>query len=250
VKLFYSCALVLALSACASYKQNIMFKPEEGYVPPQITSDAITAEKDYIIQKNDLLRLDVFSNKGERLIDPNPELTNTPTGTSTTSKQQFTYLVDREGRAKFPMIGTLKLDGLTLRQSEEILQKEYENYFKEPFVILTYANKRVIVLGAVGGQVIPLNNQNVTLVEVLAMAKGLPNDAKAKNIRIIRSDQVYLVDMSTIEGFKKGNMLIQAGDIVYVEPVRRPFTEGIRDYIGIGSFLISLATLFLVYETR
>jgi polysaccharide export outer membrane protein len=83
-------------------------------------------------------------------------------------------------------------------------------------------------------------------VEVLAMAKGLPNDAKAQNIRILRGEQVFIVDLSTIEGYKEGNMLIQPGDIVYVEPVRRPVSEALRDYAALFTIFISLATFILV----
>ncbi len=234
------------LCACTSYKQNIMFKPGSGFVPDPVKREALTVEKNYIIQKNDYLKLDVFSNKGERVIDPNPQLSNSANQPVTTSPQFFSYLVDLNGIVKFPMVGELKLEGLTLRQAEEILQKEYEKYFKEPFVILSYTNKRVIVLGALGGQVIPLLNQNVNLVEVLAMAKGLPNDSKVHNIRILRNDQIFIVDLSTLDGYKAGNMLIQPGDIVYVEPVRRPFSEGLRDYATLITVLFSLATLIIV----
>ena len=223
-----------------------MFTPAKGFVPDPVKREAITVEKNYVIQKNDFLKLDVFSNKGERLIDPNPELSANP-GQNIATRQQFNYLVDLDGVVKFPMVGALKLEGLTLRQAEDILQKEFEKYFKEPFVILSYSNKRVIVLGAVGGQVIPLPNQNINLTEVLALAKGLPNDSKAHNIRILRNDQVFVVDMSTIEGFKAGNLLIQPGDIIYVEPIRRPLSEGLRDYVGVFSLLISFTTLILYF---
>jgi polysaccharide export outer membrane protein len=223
-----------------------MFTPSKGFVPDPVKREAIAVEKNYVIQKNDFLKLDVFSNKGERLIDPNPELSANPSQNNA-ARQQFNYLVDLDGVVKFPMVGALKLEGLTLRQAEEILQKEFEKYFKEPFVILSYSNKRVIVLGAVGGQVVPLPNQNINLAEVLALAKGLSNDAKAHNIRILRNDQVFIVDMSTIEGFKAGNLLIQPGDIIYVEPVRRPLSEGVRDYAGVFSLVVSLTTvIFLV----
>jgi polysaccharide export outer membrane protein len=144
------------------------------------------------------------------------------------------------------MIGEIKLEGLTLRQAEEILQKEYLNYFKEPFALLTYANKRVIVLGAPGGQVIPLVNQNITLVEVLGMAKGVDNLAKAQNIRVLRKEKVFLIDLSTIDGYKNGNMLIESGDVVYVEPVRRPVSEAFRDYAGIVGLAVSIYTLIVV----
>jgi polysaccharide biosynthesis/export protein len=250
VKFLSYLSVLVVLCSCSSYKQNILFKAPKDFVPEPVKKEALHVEKNYIIQKNDYLKLDMFSNKGERIIDPNPDLSNNRSNQQNMQgQQQLTYLVDLNGVSKFPMVGELKVEGLTLRQAEEILQKEFEKYFKEPFVVLTYANKRVIVLGALGGQVIPLTNQNVNLVEVLALAKGLPNDAKANNIRILRDDQVFIVDLSTLEGFKQGNMLIQPGDIIYVEPIRRPFSEGLKDYAGYFSLLLSLATVIILVRT-
>ena len=223
-----------------------MFKTQDGFQPDKITSEALRAEKNYIIQQNDYLKLEVYSNKGEKLIDPNPELSNLSVNQQTLIRQQPNYLVDLEGIVKFPMIGEMKLEGLTLRQAEEIIQKEYQKYFKEPFTLLTYANKRVIVLGAPGGQVIPLINQNVSLVEVLGLATGLDNTAKAQNIRVLRKEKVFLIDLTTIDGYKSGNMLIEPGDIVYIEPVRRPLSEALRDYAGIIGLAVSIYTLIIV----
>jgi polysaccharide biosynthesis/export protein len=227
-----------------------MFRASETMKPETFKREASITEKNYVIQKNDLLRLDVFSNNGEKIIDPNPELTNSATVNGNNAQANpFNYLVELNGLVKLPMIGELKVEGLTLRQAEEIAQKEYAKYFKEPFVVINYVNKRVIVLGALGGQVIPLTNQNVTLVEVLALAKGLNNDAKAQNIKLIRNDHVYQIDFSTIQGFKDGNMLVEPGDVVYVEPIRRPFTEALRDNFTIISVIVSLATLVAVIRT-
>lgn len=223
-----------------------MFKLPEGYQTDKITKEALTVEKNYIIQQNDHLKLDVYSNKGEKLIDPNPELSSLANNQSVLAKEHPNYLVDLQGIVKFPMIGEIKLEGFTLRQAEEIIQKEYQNYFKEPFALLTYSNKRVIILGAPGGQVIPLVNQNITLVEVLGMAKGVDNLAKAQNIRVLRKEKVFLIDMSSIEGYKNGNMLIEPGDVVYIEPVRRPVSEALKDYIGILSLAVSIYTLIIV----
>ncbi len=223
-----------------------MFKTQDGFQPDKITSEVLRAEKNYIIQQNDYLKLEVYSNKGEKLIDPNPELSNLSVNQQTLIRQQPNYLVDLEGIVKFPMIGEMKLEGLTLRQAEEIIQKEYQKYFKEPFTLLTYANKRVIVLGAPGGQVIPLINQNVSLVEVLGLATGLDNTAKAQNIRVLRKEKVFLIDLTTIDGYKSGNMLIEPGDIVYIEPVRRPLSEALRDYAGIIGLAVSIYTLIIV----
>ena len=224
-------------------------------MPEAIKKEAIVTEKNYVIQKNDLLRLDIFSNNGERLIDPNPDMSgasakNTGQSTEQQPTEQTSYLVDLNGLAKLPMIGEIKLEGLTLRQAEEIVQKEYSKYFKEPFIKMSYSNKRVIVLGAPGGQVIHLTNQNVTVVEVLALAKGVDNFAKAHNIRLIRGTHVYQMDFSTIQGYKDGNMIVEPGDVVYVEPVRRPLTEALRDnYIFIYP-LLTIVTVIIANKLK
>jgi polysaccharide biosynthesis/export protein len=241
--------LVLIMSSCASYKENIMFKNTETEAAEKAKKEASEAARNFQIAKNDRLLIDIHSNGGERLIDPNPELSKSTLSTQSNTEDDPIYLVDINGMVKLPMIGELKLDGLTIRQAEEILQKEYAKFFKDPYVKLSFVNKRVIVLGSLGGQVIPLENESITVVEVLALAKGIDNDSKAHNIRLIRGEKVYEIDFSTIEGFKNGNMMIQSGDIVYVEPIRRPFSEGLKDYAGIISMLVALATLITLISS-
>ena len=85
--------------------------------------------------------------------------------------------------------------------------------------------------------------------EVLAMSGGLENDARANNIRVIRGEKVFLADFSTIEGYKNSEMILQSGDIVYVEPIRRPFTEATRDIGPTVSLLTSVITLIIVIIT-
>ncbi|MCU0367591.1 MAG: polysaccharide biosynthesis/export family protein [Cyclobacteriaceae bacterium] len=234
---------LLFLSSCASYKANIMFKSTETVSAEKVQDKVMAAEKNFVIQKNDRFTLTIYSNKGERLIDPNPGISQTNQTNNTSNEEEPEYSVDLAGTVSLPMIGAFKIEGLTIRKAEEALQKAYESFFKEPFIKITLLNKRVFVLGAPGGQVITLENENTSLIEVLSLAKGIDNNARAENIRLIRGEQVFEIDLSTIEGFRKGNLLVQPGDIVYVEPIRRPFSEGLRDSAGIISLLISLATL-------
>ncbi len=241
--------LIIFMTSCASYKQNIMFKSTETTSAEKLKKNALGTEKNFEIAKNDRLTIEVYSNGGERLIDNNPELSKINPNTQSSNEDEPTYLIDLKGLIKLPMINEIKLEGLTVKQAEEVLQKEYARFFKDPFVKLSFVNKRVIVLGALGGQVIPMENENTTLVEVLALAKGLDNNAIAHNMRLIRGDKVYEIDFSTIDGYRNGNMLMQTGDIVYVEPVRRPFSEAMRDYAGIISMLVGLATLITVINS-
>lgn len=242
-------AILSIAGGCASYKQNLLLKTPEDFQSTKVTKELREAERNYVIQKNDILHLEVYANKGERIIDPNPTLSQRDNNTQTEERPEVTYLVDLNGTVKFPVVGELKIEGLTLRQAESIIQNEYEKFFKDSFVVLTFKNKRVIVLGAVGGVVVPLENHNVTLAEILAIAKGLPNDSKSHNIRVVRKDQIFVIDLSTAEGFLSGNMIVEPGDIIYLEPVRKPFAEGLRDYAGLASLLISTLSLIIVIQS-
>ena len=69
---------------------------------------------------------------------------------------------------------------------------------------------------------------------------------RLKIYRVLRGDQVFVADLSTFEGYLKNNIAIEPGDIVYVEPIRRPVSEATRDYAPIISMITSLTTLILV----
>jgi polysaccharide biosynthesis/export protein len=222
-----------------------MFKVPEN---TELKQQAEEAQRNYIIQANDYLKIGVYTKNGERLIDPDLELLREIPVQTGNLKPDPNYLVDINGVAKFPMIGEIKVQGLTIRQAEELIQKEYtdKKFYKDVFVTLQYTNKRVVLLGSPGGAVIPLVNENVTLVEILALGKGVDNLGKAHNIRVLRGQEFFLVDFSTIDGYRKGNMIMQHGDIVYVEPVRRPVSEAVRDYGPLLSLAVSLSTLVIV----
>ncbi len=237
----FSLLAVVVLASCG-YKQNIMFKVPENAVKQQVAE----VEKNYIIQKNDYLKLAVYTSGGERIIDPDWELMKDLPAQNNMSRPDPDFLVDANGIVKFPMIGELKIENLTIRKAEELLQKEYAKFYKDPFVTLQYTNKRVFVLGAPGGKVIPLVNENVTLAEILSLSNAIDNNSKAQNIRVMRGEQYFVADFSTIDGYHKTNMIMQHGDIVYVEPIRRPVSEATKDYAALFSLVISIATLIVV----
>lgn len=223
-----------------------MFKYDDTTTLQQ---QAAVVERNYVIQPNDLLKLRVYTNKGELIIDPDYNLLRELPTQTTQLRPDPSYLVDVNGIAKFPMVGELKVTGLTIRQTEEILQKAYAEFYTSPFVTLTFTNKRVIVLGLPVSKVVPLENDNVSLVEAIALAGGLDRNSKAHNIRVLRGQEFFVADLSTLEGYTRTNMILQPGDIVYVEPIRRPVSEALSDYVSLISLVTSLSTLILVIST-
>ncbi|MEM6522884.1 MAG: polysaccharide biosynthesis/export family protein [Bacteroidota bacterium] len=203
------------------------------------------AEANYLIQPNDRLELQVYTQKGERIIDPEFELTENVQNIDNI-RPRLDYLVLENGMVKLPMVGFIELNGLTLNQAEEYLQKKYSEFYTEPFVNLRFVNKRVFVLGNSKGQVVPLENENTKVSEILALTQAIDNDAKVKNIRLIRDNQMYEVDFSSFQGYIQSDYVVQSDDIIYVEPVRRPFNEFFRDNGPIVSIITSVLSLVVV----
>lgn len=241
-----------SLLSCKAYKQDIMFKLDDNFTAGNLAEAVSAAEDNYRIQKSDLLSLSLYTNKGERIIDPNFELQQDNLARNQRNIDEVFYLVRENGMVKLPMVGDVELTGLTIYEAEKKLQQLYSNFYIEPFVVLRFENKRVFVLGASGGQVVPLVNENTSLIEVIALAGGIGEGAKSHNIRVIRGNMenpsVFMVDLSTISGMRASMLQVEPGDIIYIEPWRRVWVESLRDLTPVLSLVSSVITLALVIQ--
>lgn len=244
---------VVILCSCKAYKQDIMFQFDEEFTENDITSLKDGIDKNYTLKPNDRFQLDVFTNKGERLIDPNFEISSLVGGQAGQQIQQqrdiFQYTIQGDSTVTFPLVGDMNLVGMTLYEAEIIVAEEFENFYEDSFVKLRINNRRAFVLGAMGGQVIPLENENMGIIEVIALAEGLDPIAKANNIKVIRGQDIFKVDLSTISGMRKSNIIIQPEDVIYIEPWRRPWFESLRDATPLLSIITSAVTLAFVIRT-
>ena len=183
-----------------------------------------------MLQPNDIILLDVFTNKGERLIDPNFELIQQANAQAQQQRDIFQFVIQADGTVVFPLIGVCEIDGMTLNEAELMVAGLFGDVYKDPFVKLRINNRRVFVLGAPGGKVIPLQNEkHAHSLKFLHLPKVWKLGAKAQNIKLIRGELVYQVDLSTISGMRESNLRVEPGDIIYVEPWRRPWLETLRD---------------------
>lgn len=212
-----------------------------------------TSDVEYKIAPNDILSFRLFTNDGFRLID-----FTTSTGGNNNNQAMmqnnamFTYLVEHDGYCNLPILGRTFLGNMTMREAELALELKYAELYIDPFVLLDITNRRVTIFpGAEGtGKVITLNNNNTTLIEAIAQSGGLAVRGKAYKIKLIRGalkdPQVYLIDLSTIEGAKKADIILQANDIIYVEPIGITTRQVISEVSPVISVLASLITLYLV----
>ena len=278
---------MLLLSSCLSsryYHQRTLFRLTDNK-GRQLDSTRLRiavnrTERNYLIQANDILTVQVYTNKGERILDPNGELhfggastAGVSAGGGTAGSGNTTgsgaggtsFMVQADGAVVLPMVDRVRVNGLSLLQADSVLAIRYNKYYKEAFVSTRVTNNRVIVLGAPGGRVIPLVNDNMNLIEVLALAGGIDGSGsdlyryggKANNIRIIRGDlknpRVQQIDLSTLDGMRRANLQMEPNDIIYVEPVRRPVLESLTEVsplISFASFVITTTFLVITLAKR
>jgi polysaccharide export outer membrane protein len=201
---------------------------------------------DYKIAPNDAISYRVFPNYGFKLID----LANS---SNAIFRNDLDVIVESDGQVKMPMLGRVPIAGFTIKEAEAFLQKRYDSLYVNSFVNLRVMNKRVIVFPGNGGlaKVLPLSNNNTTIIEAIANAGGILEDGKAYKVKLIRENPdrsknpyVYLMDLSRIEGIKDGNSTVQAGDIIYVEPRYRPLATFNREITPLITLLTSVLILY------
>lgn len=238
--------------SCKSYHDYKMFQTDTSILVDSVEQLRNKATSEYKIEINDVITLDVYTNNGEKLVDPNNELTD---GQNVSKEQPaaIKYTIYSDGCAHLPMVGNVCLKGFTVYQADSILTIAFSKFYKEPYVKTTLLSKRVIVFGPDGGKIIPLEYQDMNLVEVIARYGGIKVDGKATNIRVVRGDlrnpDVQLINLNTIEGMKLAYMDMEPGDIVYIEPSRKIFKEALGDIYPIVGITTSLATLYLIIKT-
>jgi len=247
--------VAVSFCSCRTYNQNIMFKTTGSINTDKLRQSLINVERNYVIQPNDYLDVRVYTNKGERIFDPNGELPfGAPGGGGGLASAQGSstqFLVQHDGTLKLPMVDYVKISGLTLLQADSVLQTLYSRYYVEPFVRTTVTNNRVFVLGAVGGaggsggQVITMLNDNMNILEVIAQAGGMSENARVQNIKIIRDYMnhdpiVQLVDLSTIEGMRQASLNVEPNDVIYIEPNNRVFITAFRDIAPVVSTVLGV----------
>jgi len=163
------------------------------------------------------------------------------------------YIVRNTGLVELPILGEVLVAGLTISQCEDTLQKLFSKEYQEPFVQVEITNQRVIVFPGNGSdaKVIPLTNSNTTLMEAIAAAGGITERGKANTIKLMRKEKgvrkIYIIDLSTVDGLKFVDMVVQANDYIYIEPNAELAKEVVKEIAPIISIFSSALVIFTVF---
>lgn len=219
--------LPFILVACQSYKKVPYFQDVD------IVNQAEQQEKlyDARIMPKDLLTIVVSCTNPELAIPFNLTVASNAAMAASTSSYVTTqpilqpYLVDNEGNINFPVLGELKLGGLTKKEAERLIIDKLKPYMKEiPIVTVSMVNYKISVIGEVGRPgTFTISNEKVNLLEALAMAGDMTVYGLRDNVKLIREDangkqQIVTLDLNNAETILSPYYWLQQNDIVYITP--------------------------------
>lgn len=247
--------LVLGLVQSCGINSDLMLKTPKDYEFASLDSLRVRENSDqYVIRVDDILQFRFQVNNGTQILDMSAGTVDNGQGGAQAGMQMnavtdIPYIINADSLVKLPALGYVNLVGKTIIEAEEYLQNAYKHLYVDPFVQVFVTNKRVLVFPGSGGDamVVDLINNNTTLIEAIALAGGITERGRAKMIKLVREidhqRKVFLIDLSTIDGLKHVDLIVQNGDYIYVEPVPQIGKEVLRDIAPIFSILASTGGL-------
>lgn len=236
-------ALAILLGGC-TINRDIMFKTPMDY-KFQAFTDTGEVIRRIVLQPNDVLQFRLFANDGFKMIDLVSE--GGTREAALFNRVQFQYLIEADGLCKLPLLGRVPLSGRTLKEAEAFLEERYSTYYQRPYVQLLVVNRRVVIFPGNGGdaRVIPIENNNTTLLEALAAAGGMAKRGDARRVKLFRhhadgTRTVHQFDLSDIDGLRYADIVLQGDDVIYVQPNAELAREVLQDLTPIITLLTSI----------
>lgn len=257
--LLISLAVIIFCVSCKSPKEIAYFQDTTANTITQIPDKRLIT-----IQPEDRISIIVNSKDPQLASLFNLLKANQSIGMKSTSNSGqgdvLGYTVNSDGYIDFPVLGKIKVEGLTREEIAKLIKDELisKNLVKDPIVTVDYMNLFVSVLGEVKtpGKYY-LDKDCMTLVDVISLAGDLTIYGKRENIKVLRNEngeqKVYVVNLcSNNELMNSPAYYLQQNDIIYVEPnkvkagqstVNDNNLRSISFWMSIGSFLMTLGVL-------
>jgi polysaccharide export outer membrane protein len=253
-KVLIGFAIAITFASCAStrnvpYFENIPDSTKESTV-------ANSVYKDPVIIPDDILSITIVT------IDPTTsapvnQAANVPLSASSTSPTTLVpgLLVDKDGNISLPIIGTVKVGGLTTFQAKALLKEKASQYFKDPDVQLRFANFKITVLGEVAHPssfIMP--NEKITVLDAIGMAGDLTIYGRRENVLVIRDNngkrELARLNLNSSDLFNSPYFYLRQDDVVYVEPNKSKIVQADASQTRVITIAASIAAAVLLLLVR
>ncbi len=214
-KIILTTGLLFLLSGCAGNKDYALMQTQAAETQTTTVTDR---SMEYRILPQDRLEISLYKDpaQGSEGASSSNEL-----GQSMNEKG---ILVNTSGHISLPLIGKVKVAGLSQTQAADRLTAQYSKYLNTPTAYVEVLNKRLFVLGEVNKPgVVNIDKEKMTLFEALAFAGDLTDSAVRTEIVILSNSpskgmQMREVDLTNFDTMRYSSLMLRPNDIVYVKP--------------------------------
>lgn len=250
--------LVVSAASCSTYKKI-------NYIQDAQLDTALTmiANQGILIQPMDMISIVVSSRDPELARIYNLPVVTYQAGSESSvsnfNQHLIGYSVDNDGNIQFPELGTIHVAGLNRWQLAELIREKLSSLVKDAVVTVQFMNFKISVTGEVTSPgVFDISGDKITIFEAISLARNLTIYGRRDGVYVIREQNgnrtIYQVDLRTVDMFNSPAYYLQQNDVVYVEPnkvragqstINENNLKSVSLWVSIGSFLSTLATLFI-----
>lgn len=219
--LYVIASVILTLSSCASRQDLVYFQDE-----PLTKLNTMPSVFELKYKTDDLITIDVTGLDFEAVLPFNlPIVANNNNNilNGQGNLRMQAYLIDAQGNIEFPILGTIKIAGLTRSEATNMLKEKISEYVKDPIVNIRLANFTVTIIGEVNRPgTFTLQDERITLPEALGLAGDLTIFGKRDNVLLIREidgvKSFAKIDLTSIDVINSPAYYLTQNDIIVVEP--------------------------------
>lgn len=252
-----ACAVLatLMLGSCVGNKKIVLLQDKDAGTPWKALVDKKWAPvpQAVTIRSGDVLMVNVDHTQLVQDIVPQAPSQDMNLYRAVQHPYLIGYTVAPDGTINLPELGSLKVEGIGLPDAEKLIQAKADSFYTDATVKVMLMNFNISVLGEVArpGRY-PVYNNEVNVLEGLAMAGDLSVLADRSRIRVVRtrdgSNHLYHLDLNDQELLGSPAFYLQPNDVVIVDPLkRRKFTgKDPGTIINVLAFLVSIVSVYAV----
>jgi polysaccharide export outer membrane protein len=253
--LFYLLIASLLLSSCVPNRKYV-YMQKNDIKKKDVPRDSVVREYSIATPDLKIQPQDVLSIRFQSLTTEEFDFLSMAGGTVPLANPQaaimFGELVSPEGEVNYPVIGKVKVAGLSIFEAQDKLRNLATQFLESPKVIVRVVNFRITVLGEVKheGQV-PLPNNRVSIIEALGIAGGIGELADRSKIKLIRQVNqditVQYINVLDENLVNSPYYYMRQNDILIVPPLKQ---RAFRTYFGPNLALVvsTVSVLLLAFN--
>lgn len=246
--------LILLFSSCATKKGVVYFQDIEETTLNKIDS----VYQHPVIQKNDILEIKLSALDDQSLAPfkfSGSSISTTP-GATSAGGNTSSYTVNTDGEIQFPVIGKLRMKGLSIEEAQLLIQDSLSKYVSDPIVQINITNFKFTVLGSANNPgTYQLNEESLNMLQAIGFAGDFNLNGKRNNVLIFREQNgeriSARIDFTQSDWMNSEFYYVKQNDVIYIEP---NYAE-VKSAGMVGSFtellrVITVATTTYLLFTR